>query len=41
VFEVVDLLDEPDSPTDGSSRDLEALTDLWQEKLLSDFTPTY
>ena len=41
VFEVVDLLDEPDSPTDDISRDLEALSELWQERLLSDSTPTY
>lgn len=41
VFEVVDLLDEPDSPTDDIARDLDALHELWREKLLSDSTPTY
>lgn len=29
VFEVVDLLDEPDSPTDDISREPEALNELW------------
>ena len=41
VFEVVDLLDEPDSPTDDVTQDLDALHELWREKLLSDSTPTY
>jgi len=40
VFEVVDLLDEPDSPTEDITRDLDALHELWREKLLSDSTPT-
>ena len=40
-FEIVDLLDEPDSPIDAITRDLGALHDLWREKLLSDSTPTY
>jgi hypothetical protein len=41
VFDVVDLLDEPESPTDDITRDLEALSELWQEKLQSESTPTY
>ena len=31
VFEVVDLVDEPDSPTDEITGDLVALNELWQE----------
>jgi hypothetical protein len=41
AFEVVDLLDEPDSPTDDITRDLDALHEFWREKLLSDSTPAY
>ena len=41
VFKVGDLLDEPDSPTNDISGDLDALYELWQEKLVNDSTPTY
>lgn len=41
AFDVVDLLDEPESPIDDISRDLEALNELWQEKLQGESTPTY
>ena len=41
AFEVVDLLDEPESPTDDISRDLEVLKELWQEKIQGESAPTY